>query len=47
MVEQYAPGFRSSIVGYEVLTPTRLQEVFGLTGGVSRTTGGWETSDMD
>ena len=39
VVEQYAPGFRRSIVGYEILTPTRLQEVFGLTGGVSRPPG--------
>ena len=32
-VEAYAPGFRSSIVGYEVLTPDVLEATFGLTGG--------------
>ncbi|XP_063047909.1 pyridine nucleotide-disulfide oxidoreductase domain-containing protein 2 [Engraulis encrasicolus] len=32
-VELYAPGFKSSIVGVDILTPPDLEEVFGLTGG--------------
>ncbi|KAK4306063.1 hypothetical protein Pmani_022091 [Petrolisthes manimaculis] len=32
-VEEYAPGFKDSIVGYEVLPPPDLEKVFGLTGG--------------
>lgn len=34
-IDEYAPGFRDLIVGYEVLTPPDLERVFGLTGGVS------------
>ena len=34
-VEKYAPGFKQSIVGIDILTPPDLEEVFGLTGGVS------------
>ena len=34
-IEEYAPGFKQLIVGYEVLTPHDLETVFGLTGGVS------------
>lgn len=34
-VESYAPGFKDSIVGYEVLPPPELERIFGLTGGVS------------
>jgi len=34
-VESYAPGFKESIVGYEVLPPPELERIFGLTGGVS------------
>lgn len=33
-VEGYAPGFKASVVGKEVLTPWDLEETFGLTGGV-------------
>lgn len=33
-IEQYAPGFKASIVGKDVLTPPDLEEIFGLTGGV-------------
>ncbi|KAG0716905.1 Pyridine nucleotide-disulfide oxidoreductase domain-containing protein 2 [Chionoecetes opilio] len=33
VVEEYAPGFRDSVVGYEVLPPPDLEEIFGLTGG--------------
>ena len=32
-VEDYAPGFKESIVGKEVLCPPVLEETFGLTGG--------------
>ena len=35
VVDEYAPGFSSSIVGYEVLPPPDLEKIFGLTGGVS------------
>ena len=34
-VEQYAPGFKQSIVGTDILTPPDLEQVFNLTGGVS------------
>lgn len=33
-VERYAPGFKQSIVGKDILTPPDLERVFGLTGGV-------------
>ncbi|XP_048865099.1 pyridine nucleotide-disulfide oxidoreductase domain-containing protein 2 [Brienomyrus brachyistius] len=32
-IELYSPGFRSSIVGKEVLAPPDLESIFGLTGG--------------
>ncbi len=32
-LERYAPGFKSSLVGYEVLPPPDLESIFGLTGG--------------
>ncbi|KAK9964155.1 hypothetical protein ABG768_005353 [Culter alburnus] len=32
-VERYAPGFKKSIVGKDILTPSDLERVFGLTGG--------------
>ncbi|CAI4228006.1 unnamed protein product [Auanema sp. JU1783] len=32
-IDAYAPNFSKSIVGYEVLTPPKLEEVFGITGG--------------
>ncbi|XP_076831699.1 pyridine nucleotide-disulfide oxidoreductase domain-containing protein 2 isoform X2 [Brachyhypopomus gauderio] len=32
-VESYAPGFKESIVGKDILTPPDLERVFGLTGG--------------
>ena len=35
IIEEYAPGFKSSIVGKEVLTPPDIEKTFGLTGGVS------------
>ena len=34
IVEQYAPGFKASVVGRDILTPPDLERVFGLTGGV-------------
>jgi phytoene dehydrogenase-like protein len=33
LIEQYAPGFKSSILHRQVLTPFDLEQVFGLTGG--------------
>ena len=35
-IEEYAPGFKSSVVGRDILTPPDLEKTFGLTGGVSR-----------
>ncbi|XP_033880184.2 pyridine nucleotide-disulfide oxidoreductase domain-containing protein 2 isoform X1 [Acipenser ruthenus] len=32
-IERYAPGFKQSVVGKEVLTPPDLERIFGLTGG--------------
>nr|XP_046257561.1 pyridine nucleotide-disulfide oxidoreductase domain-containing protein 2 [Scatophagus argus] len=32
-VEQYAPGFKESVVGRDVLAPPDLERIFGLTGG--------------
>ncbi|XP_012736101.3 pyridine nucleotide-disulfide oxidoreductase domain-containing protein 2 [Fundulus heteroclitus] len=32
-VEQYAPGFKTSVVGRDILTPPDLERIFGLTGG--------------
>ncbi|XP_060781877.1 pyridine nucleotide-disulfide oxidoreductase domain-containing protein 2 [Neoarius graeffei] len=32
-VERYAPGFKQSIVGKDILTPPDLEREFGLTGG--------------
>lgn len=34
LIEEYAPGFKESIVGKEVLCPLDLEEIFGLTEGV-------------
>ena len=34
-IEEYAPGFRESVIGGEVLSPVDLEKIFGLTGGVS------------
>uniref|UniRef100_A0A2D4L9X7 Uncharacterized protein n=1 Tax=Micrurus spixii TaxID=129469 RepID=A0A2D4L9X7_9SAUR len=33
-VEAYAPGFKASIIGTDVLTPPDLEKIFGLPGGV-------------
>ena len=32
-IEQYCPGFKSPIIGQDVLTPFDLEHEFGLTGG--------------
>ncbi|RWW88809.1 hypothetical protein BHE74_00002298 [Ensete ventricosum] len=32
LIDEYAPGFSSSIIGYEMLTPPDLEREFGLTG---------------
>uniref|UniRef100_H3CTE9 Pyridine nucleotide-disulfide oxidoreductase domain-containing protein 2 n=1 Tax=Tetraodon nigroviridis TaxID=99883 RepID=H3CTE9_TETNG len=32
-VEQYAPGFKSSVIGRDILTPPDLEKIFGLSGG--------------
>uniref|UniRef100_S4RMT4 Uncharacterized protein n=1 Tax=Petromyzon marinus TaxID=7757 RepID=S4RMT4_PETMA len=32
-IEEYAPGFKSSVIGREILTPADLEREFGLTGG--------------
>jgi phytoene dehydrogenase-like protein len=32
-VERYAPGFKASVLGRQVLSPLDLEETFGLTGG--------------
>jgi phytoene dehydrogenase-like protein len=33
IVEDYAPGFKKSILHYQVLPPAELERIFGLTGG--------------
>ncbi|KAH9557186.1 hypothetical protein CY35_07G071600 [Sphagnum magellanicum] len=33
LVDEYAPGFTSSVLGYDMLTPPDLEKVLGLTGG--------------
>ncbi|RZR84172.1 hypothetical protein BHM03_00010938 [Ensete ventricosum] len=32
LIDEYAPGFSSSIIGYDMLTPPDLEREFGLTG---------------
>jgi hypothetical protein len=32
LVDEYAPGFTSSVLGYDMLTPPDLEKVLGLTG---------------
>ncbi|XP_076016995.1 pyridine nucleotide-disulfide oxidoreductase domain-containing protein 2 [Genypterus blacodes] len=32
-VEKYAPGFKQSVLGRDILTPPDLERIFGLTGG--------------
>lgn len=33
VIEEYAPGFKDSVIGKEVLPPPDLERIFGLTGG--------------
>eukprot|EP01018_Ginkgo_biloba_P001423 Gb_31329 [translate_table: standard] len=33
LIDEYAPNFSSSIIGYDMLAPPDLEKVFGLTGG--------------
>jgi len=33
IVEQYAPGFKNSVIDRQILTPVDIEETFGLTGG--------------
>lgn len=33
-IEKYAPGFTNSIIGWDMLTPPDIEDIFGLTGGV-------------
>ena len=33
VVEQYAPGFKASVIDRQILTPVDLESTFGLTGG--------------
>lgn len=33
VMDEYAPGFSSSVLDYQVLTPADLERVYGLTGG--------------
>ncbi|RLV88156.1 hypothetical protein DV515_00015584, partial [Chloebia gouldiae] len=33
-VEDYAPGFKASVIGRDILTPPDLERIFGLPGGV-------------
>lgn len=35
VIERYAPGFKDSVIGRDILTPPDLEKTFGLTGGVS------------
>ena len=39
-IEQYAPGFKDSVIDRDILSPPDLERIFGLTGGVS---GGTQT----
>lgn len=33
IIESYAPGFKDSVVGRDILTPPDIEKIFGLTGG--------------
>ncbi|MFO0815421.1 MAG: NAD(P)/FAD-dependent oxidoreductase [Gemmatales bacterium] len=33
VMDEYAPGFSSSVLEYQVLTPVDLEQIYGLTGG--------------
>lgn len=32
LIDEYAPGFSSSVIGYDMLTPPDLEREIGLTG---------------
>lgn len=36
-IEDYAPGFKASVIGRDILTPPDLERIFGLPGGVGTT----------
>ena len=33
-IEAYAPGFKASVIGRDILVPPDLERIFGLPGGV-------------
>lgn len=33
LIDEYAPGFSSSVIGYDMLAPPDLEKIIGLTGG--------------
>ena len=35
-IDEYCPGFKSSVIEYDLLAPPDLEEIFGLTGGVRK-----------
>ncbi|KAH9711416.1 Amino oxidase domain-containing protein [Citrus sinensis] len=35
LIDEYAPGFSSSVIGYDLLTPPDLEREFGLTGNLT------------
>ena len=35
LIDEYAPGFSSSVIGYDMLTPPDLEREIGLTGACS------------
>lgn len=34
LIDEYAPGFSSSVIGYDMLTPPDLEKIIGLTGDI-------------
>ncbi|XP_064572782.1 pyridine nucleotide-disulfide oxidoreductase domain-containing protein 2 isoform X3 [Zonotrichia leucophrys gambelii] len=41
-IEDYAPGFKASVIGRDILTPPDLERIFGLPGGVGTITSSME-----
>lgn len=35
LIDEYAPGFSSSVIGYDMLTPPDLEREIGLTGALN------------
>lgn len=33
VMDEYAPGFSSTVLDYQVLTPVDIEQIYGLTGG--------------